>query len=510
MAAAIVHGLEMLGWVILGSFSLHCLWLLIQMVRCGQPPKPAARFDRLPFVTVQLPIYNERHVAGRLLDAVEAFDYPADRIEIQVLDDSTDDTVDIIREKVEALSARGVQVRHIHRTHRAGFKAGALAEGLLTARGEFLALFDADFVPPPDFLRQTIDYFTDPSIGMVQTRWGHLNRGHSFLTRAQAIMLDGHFLIEQVARSRGGTFFNFNGSAGIWRRRTIDDAGGWHPDTLTEDLDLSYRAQLRGWRFVYLPDLVVPGELPVDMGSLKSQHHRWAKGSIQTALKLLPTLLRSRQPWWIKLEACFHFGHWAYYPLGLLVSLLILPELIISSRSPFTADGPGTLRLLANLLLLTTASLFYGVSQRRAGSSWLRMLAEMPLLMAVGAGLALNNTRAIWEALRGIPSQFHRTPKRGHASGRLYRPHPSQAKGWWTEIALGLYVGVALGYAASESLYAVMPFLVPLSTGFLYAGLSSFQPGHFTRPAAREVGWSRTQPAGDTALASSQAPQSVS
>jgi hypothetical protein len=287
-------------------------------------------------------------------------------------------------------------------------------------------------------------------------------------------MLDGHFLIEQVARSRGGFFFNFNGSAGLWRRRAIIDAGGWQPDTLTEDLDLSYRAQLRGWRFLYLDDVVVPAELPVHMSSLKTQQHRWTKGSIQTALKLLPSVWRSRQPWHVKLEAAFHFGNWLNYPLGLLVTALVLPALVTSrNEDRIVWVGP------VGCLLVATTILFYSVAQRRRTAGWWRVPLELLALMAVSAGLALNNTRAIWEVARGLPSPFHRTPKYdGQWSSSQhpgYRPHPLGTR-WWGELLLGAYLCVALAYAASQALYAVFPFLLPLSAGFLYAGFSSLTP----------------------------------
>lgn len=469
--------LEGVVWFALGLFSLHSLWMLSAWARLGrQTVAPAGRFRTLPSVTVQLPVFNERYVVGRLLEAVAQFDYPRDRLEIQILDDSTDDTTALIAERVKNLQAEGFCVQHQHRTHRIGFKAGALAEGLVSAGGEFLALFDADFVPTADFLHRTIHYFTDPRIGMVQTRWGHLNRNDSFLTRAQALMLDGHFLIEQLVRSRAGLFFNFNGSAGVWRKAAILDAGGWQADTLAEDLDLSYRAQLRGWRFRYLPDVVVPAELPTEMISLKIQHQRWAQGTTQAAIKLLPNVLRSRLPLAIKLEACFHFAHWWHYPLGILISILILPQLMVAAPMGIGGIWSG----LAGFLLLTTTALFYLASERHIGMPWWRLLLDMPILMAVGVGLALNNSRAIWKALRGAPASFDRTPKyHGRSAGPPpagYRARPAIARWWWTEVALGMYVCAALGYATAQACYPVVPFLLPLSTGFLYAGLSSLAP----------------------------------
>src|SRR3954468_6468734 len=266
-------------------------------------PQPATRFVTLPKVTMQLPVFNEIYVVERLIRSVSEIDYPRELLQIQVLDDSTDDTQDVTASLAQELSNRGFNVERIHRVNRHGFKAGALETGLESAEGDFVCILDADFVPPPDLLRKTVDFFTDPKVGMIQTRWGHLNRGYSLLTRVQAMFLDGHLLLEQTARSRSGRFFNFNGTAGLWRRSCIDEAGGWQHDTLTEDLDLSYRAQLAGWKFIFLPDVVTPAELPVDMNGFKSQQHRWTKGSIQTCKKLLPEIWRSKLPLPIKLEA---------------------------------------------------------------------------------------------------------------------------------------------------------------------------------------------------------------
>ncbi len=484
----LIYWLEGFGWVALGCFSLHRVWLLALWFTARRrpqavPPPPAD----WPVVTVQLPVFNERYVIERLLSAVAALDYPNDRLEIQVLDDSTDDTREIVAREVSRLSRDGLRIAHLHRATRAGFKAGALAEGLRAARGELIAIFDADFLPPADFLRRSVPYFSDRTVGMVQARWGHLNGSGSLLTRVEAVMLDGHFLIEQVARSRSGYFFTFNGSAGVWRRRTIDDAGGWHADTLTEDLDLSYRAQLNGWRFIYLPDLVAPAELPEQMSGFKAQQHRWTKGSIQTALKLLPAVWRSAQPLRVKLEACFHLGNWLHYPMGLLVVLLVLPILIIS-RGAVIVDDPvnWSWKGPLGLLFFAMSALFYGMAQRQAGVPWWRYLLQVPVFMAVTVGVALNNTRAICEALCGTPSSFTRTPKyNGQADGpkhASYRPDRSAAAAWWgAEVALGLYICTTAAYAVSHQLYGSVPFLVPLSAGFLYAGLSSVQPALWPR-----------------------------
>ncbi len=485
MWITILNILQGLGWTALGGFSLHTLWLLsVWLRRWRNIPQPRSRFESLPRVTVQLPIFNERYVVRRLLEAAARLDYPKDRLEIQLLDDSTDDTPELAARYVAALRAEGYAVHHVRRAHRDGYKAGALAEGLRSATGEFIALFDADFVPPADFLRRTVHYFTDPGVGMVQTRWGHLNREASFLTRAQALMLDGHFLIEQVARAQAGVFFNFNGSAGIWRATAILEAGGWQSDTLAEDIDLSYRALLRGWRFIYLSDVVVPAELPMDMGSLKIQHRRWAQGSIQAALKLLPDVLRSRQRLRVKIAAVFHFGNWFHYPLGLMAAALILPQLLVS-RQPLGLSSAGIWGSAMSLLLVGTTMLFHLAAQWRAGKLRWALLFELPMLMAVSVGLAVNNSLAIWNALRGASWSFQRTPKYGDRTTSPAHPgyRPAGTAWGWTELVLGAYLSVALAYATIHAVYSLVPFLLPVSAGFLYSGFSAVAPGMSYRAA---------------------------
>src|SRR6185369_1972792 len=292
---------------VLAIYGWHRYYLVYLYMRYkDKEPKAGPPLDPTPTVTIQLPLYNEMYVADRLIDAVCRIDYPRDLLEIQVLDDSTDETRNVAEQAVRRWADEGIDIKYIHRTDRVGYKAGALEEGLKTARGEFVAIFDADFIPTSDFLIRLMPHFGDPKVGMVQARWGHINQDYSLLTKIQSILLDGHFVLEHGGRNRAGHFFNFNGTAGVWRRCVIGDAGGWQHDTLTEDLDLSYRAQLRGWRFHFLPDLVVPAELPVEMNAFKSQQHRWAKGSIQTCRKLLPEILQSNQPFGVKAEAFFH------------------------------------------------------------------------------------------------------------------------------------------------------------------------------------------------------------
>ncbi|MGH9399273.1 MAG: cellulose synthase family protein, partial [Thermoanaerobaculia bacterium] len=318
---------------LLAVYGAHRVLMVVLYYRHrAQAPRPNGPLDPLPRVTVQLPIYNEVYVVERLVEAVAALDYPKELLEIQILDDSTDETRDIAKSVALRARARGLDVAYLPRDNREGFKAGALQRGLEAGRGEFLLIFDADFVPRSDLLRQALPHFSDPGVGMVQARWEHLNRGYSLLTRIQSVLLDGHFVIEHTARNRSGCFFNFNGTAGVWRRRCLEEAGGWQSDTLTEDLDISYRAQLAGWRFVYLKDLVAPAELPVDMNGFKSQQHRWAKGSIQTGRKLLPAVFRSAFSWKIKMEALVHLTANVAYVLGLLLALLIVPAIVIRER----------------------------------------------------------------------------------------------------------------------------------------------------------------------------------
>jgi cellulose synthase/poly-beta-1,6-N-acetylglucosamine synthase-like glycosyltransferase len=443
-------------------------------------PEPLGQLPQLPKVTVQLPLFNEMYVAQRLLESVAKIRYPRDRFEIQVLDDSTDETQEICKQKVEELRARGLNIAYLHRTDRTGFKAGALENGLKTAQGEFILVFDADFLPEPDVLERTIHFFSDPKVGMVQVRWDHLNRDYSALTEVQALMLDGHFVIEHTARHRSGRFFNFNGTGGIWRRSAIVDAGGWQHDTLTEDMDLSYRAQLRGWQFVYLPDVVSPAELPVEMNSFKSQQFRWAKGSIQVAKKLLPTILRANVPWSVKTEAFFHLTNNFAYPLLLLLSILLLPNLLVRThhgwREVILIDLP--------LFFGTTLSVaaFYITSQREIDrQGWVRTLKRLPLMMSLGIGLCINQTRAVLEALFARESgEFVRTPKHG-VRERLERWRSKKYRAAKTivpalEVGCALYFAIAMVMAMKNGHYLSMPFLLLFFMGYAYVGvLSVFQ-----------------------------------
>ncbi len=455
-------------------------------------PRPIGTFSDLPAVTVQLPLFNEMYVVERLLDAVAEIRYPRDRFQVQVLDDSTDETQDICKRKIADLRARyaDLDIEYVHRVDRSGFKAGALENGLRTAKGEFILIFDADFLPLADVLERSIHHFLDPRVAVVQCRWDHLNRDFSALTEVQALMLDGHFMMEHAGRNRSGRFFNFNGTAGIWRRAAIADAGGWQHDTLTEDMDLSYRAQLRGWRFVYLPEIAAPAELPVEMSAFKSQQFRWAKGSVQVAMKLLPTIMRSKSATFAqKSEAFFHLTNNLAYPLLLVLSLLLLPNLALRPhhgwREVLTIDLP--------LFFGTTLSIasFYLASQReialllrpgaRPRTPWW-VIKRLPLVMSIGIGLCVNQTRAVFEALFGRETEFVRTPKHG-IRGRLeawsskkYRAAKSITP--FIELGMAAYFTVAMMVALDHGHYLSMPFLALFLYGFGYVGwLSLWQGG---------------------------------
>jgi cellulose synthase/poly-beta-1,6-N-acetylglucosamine synthase-like glycosyltransferase len=439
-------------------------------------PVPVNRFDELPMVTLQLPIYNEMYVVDRVIQSVCRMDYPRDRFEVQVLDDSTDETRSIAQMAVRRAAAQGVDITYLHRTDRTGYKAGALEAGMKVAKGEFIAIFDADFLPTPDFLNRTVHHFTDPKVAVVQARWGHINADYSLLTKIQSILLDAHFVLEHGGRNRAGHFFNFNGTAGIWRRAAIEDGGGWQHDTLTEDLDLSYRAQLRGWKFHFLPDLVVPAELPVEMNAFKSQQHRWAKGSIQTCRKLLPRILQSNQPFGVKAEAFFHLTANFNYVLMVLLSILMFPSMVIR----YNMGWYEMLLIDVPLFFAATASVanFYIVSQREVyPDEWIARLKYLPFLMSIGIGLAINNARAVFEAMAGKETEFARTPKYSIEDssdewiGKRYRQ--ANIVQPIIELSLGLYFTFTVFYALSNRIYGTLPFLMLFQVGFLYTGLLS-------------------------------------
>ena len=463
---------------ILSIYGLHRYYLtFLYLKNRNKAPRPLERFDSLPRVTVQLPIYNERYVAERLLDSVTRIDYPREQLDIQVLDDSIDETRIICSQLVAEYARAGVPISYCRRENREGFKAGALAEGLKKAAGEFIAIFDADFAPPPSILRDMVHYFTDPQVAVVQGRWTWINRHTSNLTEVEAIMLDGHFVIEHGARNFSGRFFNFNGTAGMWRRSAIVDAGGWQHDTLTEDTDLSYRAQLKGWKFVYDPRIVCPSELPVEMNAFKTQQSRWAKGLIQTAKKLLPVIWRSSQPLDIKLEASFHLTANIAYPLMTLFALILLPAMIVR----FYQGWYQMLYLDLPLFLASTCSVssFYMVAQRELyPETWPSRVKYIPLLMATGIGLAVTNAKAVVEALLGIDSAFVRTPKyrvESREENWERKKYVRSRSGWIpaVELALGGYFLFNLAYSFAIENYFIAPFLALFFTGYTYTGMMS-------------------------------------
>ena len=462
--------------IILAIYGWHRYYLVyLYMKNRDKGPVEPPALDPTPVVTIQLPLYNEMYVADRLIGAVCRIDYPRDRLEIQVLDDSVDETQSIAELAVRRYAAQGIDIKYYHRTDRSGFKAGALEAGLKVARGEFVAIFDADFIPSTDFLLRLMPHFADPGVGMVQARWGHINQDYSLLTKIQSILLDGHFVLEHGGRNRSGRFFNFNGTAGAWRRTAIEDAGGWQHDTLTEDLDLSYRAQLRGWRFVFLSDLIAPAEVPVEMNGFKSQQHRWAKGSVQTCMKLLPQILRSDLPLGVKAEAFFHLTANFNYPLMCVLSVLMFPSMVIR----YNMGWYEMLLIDVPLFFAATFSVcnFYMVCQREIHRDWTSRIKYLPFLMSIGIGLSINNTRAVFEALLGKHSEFTRTPKyrievdADEWVGKKYRQSVSVQP--LIELALGLYFTATVFYALANGIYGTVPFLVLFQIGFLYTGLLS-------------------------------------
>ncbi len=464
--------------IVLSVYGLHRYWLVYTYYRhrSGAAGPPSARWERLPRVTIQLPIYNERFVVERLIENICRIEYPPELLEIQVLDDSTDETVEVASGAVERYAALGHPIHYYHRSNREGFKAGALAAGLEKATGELICIFDADFLAPPDFLMRAIHYFTDPQVGVVQGRWTFLNRNYSLLTEVQAILLDGHFVLEHGARFRSGCFFNFNGTAGVWRRAAIEQAGGWQHDTLTEDTDLSYRAQLLGWKFLYVPELECPSELPVEMNAFKTQQARWAKGLLQTARKLMRRIWAAPLPLRQKLEAWFHLTANISYPLMIVLSVLLLPAMIVRFYQGWFQMLYIDLPLfLASILSISS---FYLTSQRELyPRGWKRTFRYLPFLMAVGIGLTVTNARATLEALFGVASPFQRTPKyRIEARGQRVRTTKYRGRGGWVpviELAIGSYFLAAVAYAVASRNFATVPFLLLFVLGYYYMGTVS-------------------------------------
>jgi cellulose synthase/poly-beta-1,6-N-acetylglucosamine synthase-like glycosyltransferase len=441
-------------------------------------PRPSGRFteDELPTITVQLPLFNELYVVERLVQAVAAIDYPREKLEIQILDDSTDETVKVAEAVVAKYAAQGFDIHYIHRADRTGFKAGALENGNKSAKGELLAIFDADFVPKPDCLRKLVDFFTDPLVGCAQMRWSHINGSYNLLTRLQTIMLDGHFVVEQTTRNRTGGFFNFNGTAGIWRRHAIEMSGGWQHDTLTEDTDLSFRAQLMGWKFVYLLDEEAPAEIPVEINAFKAQQRRWAKGVMQVGLKLYPRIWLAPLPFRVKLEMFFRLTGNVSYPLMIIASFLQFPLLLVRYNQPFYH------LMILDLPLLIFSSIsvvmFYGSAVWYLDKKRTPRLLHLPLVMGLGIGLAFSNARAVLEALIGVKSEFVRTPK--------YRVEDADDATWkrkkykrkrgllpLLELGFAVYFLLAIIYSARLHMWGTIPFLLLFFFGFGYMGLMS-------------------------------------
>jgi cellulose synthase/poly-beta-1,6-N-acetylglucosamine synthase-like glycosyltransferase len=476
---------------VLAVYGAHRLWLLWRFRWPGAQPAAVApdRISReegavvggdaeLPRVAVQLPLYNERTVAARLVRAVGALDWPADRLEIQVLDDSTDETREVVDAEVAALRASGLDARVLRREERVGYKAGALDFGMRSSSADLFCIFDADFLPPRDFLRRTVPGFADPAVGMVQARWEHVNREESGLTRAQSTLLDGHFVIEHKVRSDSELFFNFNGTAGVWRRAAIDDAGGWQHDTLTEDLDLSYRAQLSGWRFVYLPFVAAPAEVPPDIAAFKSQQHRWAKGSVQVARKLGGRIARADVPLRVKLEAAAHLTSNTGYPFMLLLALLL--PFSIAEGSRFA----GGWHLAMFVLCTASVVLFYDRSQRALGRQGSARLRDVPTAMALGIGMSVSQTRAILEGLFTRTGEFVRTPKRGDAPG--VRHYSAILRGLpGVELFVAAWFAWGIANAVRLELWASLPFLFLFFWGFAWVGSLSLRDWARARGATR-------------------------
>ena len=460
---------------------LHLTWHYLKAKKEKDNICPLVEEKLLPHVTIQLPIYNEKYVAQRLIKTIANFNYPIDKLEIQVLDDSTDDTVEIIANEVSKYSQKGIDILHIRRPERIGFKAGALEYGMQIAKGEFIGIFDADFIPEKDFLRKTIPHFNDKKIGMVQTRWGHLNKDYSMLTKLQAFGLDAHFSIEQSGRSHADSFINFNGTAGVWRKSTIVDAGGWSADTLTEDLDLSYRAQLNGWQFKYLEDVVSPAELPVIMPAIKSQQYRWNKGAAETARKNLGKVLKSEIHLSSKIHALFHLFNSSVFVSLLVASLLSIPMLYIKEANPKFS----LLFDLGSIFLIGFFSIafFYWIATKNTVKEKSRKhyFSTFPVFLTVSMGLSLHNAFAVIEGLLGFKSDFIRTPKfniirkNDRWEDNIYiKPQLSIMSIF--EMLLGIYFlfGIALGIYLHD--WGLMIFHVMLTLGFFIVFYHSVRP----------------------------------
>ena len=459
----------------LAVYGFHALFITwYRFTKYKAPTKERILSDiECPSVTVQLPLYNERYVAERLINCIVNLEYPRNKLEIQILDDSTDDTRDIVKKYIAQFQAKGLDIKHICRSERLGYKAGALKYGLARAKGDFISIFDADFMPSPDFLKNTLAYFKrDPNIGCVQTRWGHLNRESSWLTKTQASGVDGHFVIEQEVRSGSSLFLNFNGTAGIWRRECIIDAGGWHHDTLTEDLDLSFRAQLKGWKIFYTPYVSAPAELPVHISAFKQQQFRWAKGSIQTSRKLLKKFWKSSQPLLVKLSGTLHLTNYLVHPLMFFNLVLHLFIILVGNRQ--------FLWLPMFTLAAIGPSFMYWMALREEGKTIRESIQNLFMLLILGIGLSFNNTRAVAEALFSVESPFKRTPKFNLRDNEQFNKASdyliSTDVHLWIELCLGIISIGLMVFTAANGLLGSVFWMLLSGCGYLYIAYLSNKP----------------------------------
>ena len=463
---------------VLFAFGIHGLFILYYYRKTFAKNHPYEKMpEQVPMVTIQLPLFNESEVVERLISSVCKIEYPKDRMEIQVLDDSTDSSVIITKQVVDHYFNEGFNIKYIHRDNRQGFKAGALKHGLETAEGEYVAIFDADFVPNTDFLMKTIPHFNNSEIGMVQTRWEHLNEEYSFLTKAQALALDGHFVLEQQVRNKAGFFINFNGTAGVWRKSCIYDAGNWEADTLTEDLDLSYRAQLKGWKFRFLNDVTSPAELPADINALKTQQFRWTKGAMETGIKMLPKVFKSNLPSKLKFESFIHLSSNIVFPMIVLVAILNVPIVVLKN----TVSGLDAYYSLMSIFVLASIStfLFYTYAQKAIHLDWRRRLLLFPIFLAGSMGFAINNTKAVFEALIGKKSEFSRTPKTGIIGKQKVEikraSKPKFSMVLLFEILLTVYFIIGIAISINYLEIAAIPFQLMFLIGFGTVGWMTFK-----------------------------------
>jgi len=465
---------------LLGCYGFYRVGIVLAYLRVRKknPVKPPLP-EKLPTVLVQVPVYNERKVVRRILEAVERLDYPRELLRIQLLDDSTDETVETGALVCAEMKARGVDVEHVRRPNRVGFKAGALAAGLKRDKSELVAIFDADFVPAPDFLKETVPYFSNPKVGLVQARWEHLNINENILTRVQAFFIDGHFILESTYRHRTGRFFNFNGTGGVWRRQCIDDAGGWSATSLAEDTELSIRAYLKGWKFIYLRDLKVPAELPANVTAYKSQQHRWAKGYTEILREQVGRIWKTPIRFREKLEATLMLSNHAAFLLIGALTILHLP-LVLVRRNFHTGPVLSFLDLLGLNLVLIAFFAFYGLSQMEAGRLTLKRFLMIPLALGLGMALMVNSSRGVLEALFGHRSDFVRTPKEGDRHDPSYKTRMAV---WQSviEVAFGIYVCVSSLVLAMNGGLVGLPLNLVVGSGFLYLGLGALRT-HWRAP----------------------------